>query len=183
MAIEPKNKHARKIKSSPRFIFASGDPNPLPLGIDDRRFGIIDHQPNEETMDIELKRGQALVLCGPRGCGKTTTALQLAAGVGLSYHAAAGFFQEAFGLAPLADGRIKTLIIEGWPRTQQDLERFKTLLTDDEIEIDRMGQWPVRVAAPYLIFCTERPPKIDPDDRRFRIVPIKPIDRSADADG
>lgn len=123
-------------------------------------------------MEHQLTRGCALVLTGPQGCGKTTTARKIAEAHGSYREIEAMDLDSPFGLGSALDNQPNTLIIEGAPASEETMHRVKAMLTSDTAIAERKGMEPKQVKAPNFIFCTgyADPLPIDSNDRRFRVV-------------
>lgn len=104
-------------------------------------------------MEAKIKKGCALVLVGPRRCGKSTLARKLAAAEGafreISLHDLESHFQNWL------DGQVKTIIVEGFPTRPAALERAKQYATADQIEVNRQMRPVELMPAPHFIFCTD----------------------------
>lgn len=125
-----------------------------------------------DLVNHTLTKGQALVLVGPQGCGKTTMASQIAQKHGSFIRIDDFELENEHLLAAALSGEPDTVIVEGMPAKEETLCRLKTMLTNDTITIRTAGQEPRLVKSPNFIFCSgdiEPVPGVD-ISRRFFVV-------------
>lgn len=120
-------------------------------------------------MNHKLKLGQALVITGPEGCGKTTIARQIAAACGTYEEISAEEFDSPFGLSPILKKEPKTLIIDGIPRNQLLL---KKMIVNDQVQVNTKYQVPKVVSTTNLIICAGQSHWIESNDRRFYVIDL-----------
>lgn len=122
-----------------------------------------------ELENITLTKGQALVLVGPQGCGKTTMAERIAKKHGSFIRIDSCELDHA--LAAAISSEPDTVIAEGLPSNEAALVRVKSLITANEVAIKLPLQKPRMVKAPNFIFCTGSADPIPHiDGRRFFVV-------------
>ena len=123
-------------------------------------------------MEHELKHGQALVITGPQGCGKTTLARKIAAQHGRFVETEAHQLETHRGLNDLLASEPSTVICDGLPASKDMQARLKALITGDIVKVDRKHGASKMVKAPNFIFCTgdANPLPLSAEDRRFRVV-------------
>ena len=123
-------------------------------------------------MEYELKHGQALVITGPHGCGKTTLARKIAARHGTFAEIEAHELSTRFGLGRALAEEPNTLIVEGFPDNEETLAEVKAALTGNTILCNLKYQEPRIVKSPNFIFCSsdENALHLDAKDRRSFVV-------------
>jgi energy-coupling factor transporter ATP-binding protein EcfA2 len=121
-------------------------------------------------MKYKLNRGQALVLVGPQGCGKTTLAWNIAKAYGRAMEVEPFIFGSPFDLGSVLEAEPKVLIIEGLPESQSIMEKVKELLANSEVLCYRKGRQAQKVRTPHIIFCSGHTENMDGLDRRFCVV-------------
>lgn len=120
-----------------------------------------------------LQKGQALVLVGEQGCGKSTMARAIASQRGSFLEVDSSIFADVFALGSVLAREVSTLIVEEIPRDTQFLLRIKAILTNETVLCHEKGQIEKYVKSPNLIFCTGDISPINDlgyYDRRFCVV-------------
>lgn len=118
-------------------------------------------------MNYQLKRGQALVIIGPQGCGKSTLARQIASTHGMYEEMSAEDFDAPFGLSPILKKEPKTLIIDGEPR---NVKLLKKMIVNDQVQVNIRYQVPKVISTMNLIICSEQLHWIKSNNRRFFVL-------------
>lgn len=123
-------------------------------------------------MEYELPHGQAMVITGPQGCGKTTLARKIAAQRGTFAEIDAHKLSTPFCLVRALAEEPDTLIVEGFPDNEETLAEVKAAITNDTVICHQKYQEPKKVKAPNFIFCSsdENALHLAAQDRRFFIV-------------
>ena len=124
-------------------------------------------------MEHQLTRGQALVIIGPQGSGKTTLAREIAAKHGskvleVCAHDLAG----RFGIDNLLANNPDVIICEEFPIDAAARAKLKDLITSDTVTVNRKYQPPIKVRSPHLIFCSSGAEFLTEHDRRYRVVSV-----------
>lgn len=124
-----------------------------------------------ELENITLTKGQALVLVGPQGCGKTIMSERIAKKHGSFIRIDSCELDHDHALAAAISSEPDTVIVEGLPSNETALVRVKSLITANEVAIRLPGQKPRTVKAPNFIFCSGAADPIPHiDHRRFFVV-------------
>jgi len=121
-----------------------------------------------------ITKGEALVLVGPQGCGKTLLALQIAKQHGTVTEISAAELEDNRQLRELLDREYNTVVVDGLPARQETLSKIKTLLTSESVANRGPYSTPRMVKTPNFIFCTGSDQPIPGGDcnRRFRVVRV-----------
>lgn len=107
-------------------------------------------------MDYQFKKGVALCFVGAQGSGKTTEALKIAKAHGEFFMLGAHELSDCFGLAPLIDGNVKTLIVED-VCTEEHLAILKSVLSASTITVRARGRSNAEVGVPNIIITATGP--------------------------
>lgn len=124
-------------------------------------------------MDIELKRGRALIIAGPQGSGKTRLAEEIAAKYGLCIQIDLTTFLSVSALNDVLRARPATLIVDGFPSTEKALNRVKEVITSPQMTVHIKFGPPIAITTPHLIFCSGNTHLwSEYEGRRFHIVTL-----------
>lgn len=103
-----------------------------------------------------LQPGIALVLAGPQGCGKSTLARELAEQRGAYAEIEGHTMGPRFSFAPTLRLEVRTIIIDGLPRSDQQWGNIKWLLTADKMLMrPSFASERVAVPVPAIILCVQ----------------------------
>jgi gluconate kinase len=105
------------------------------------------------NMEYELKQGQALVITGPQGCGKSTLARKIAEERGAFIEVDASQLETPQGLNDLLTSEPAALIVNGWPGDDDMQDWLKAVIASNAIKVDRLYSAPKMVKTPAFIFC------------------------------
>lgn len=124
-------------------------------------------------MDIELKRGRALIIAGPQGSGKTRLARSIAVKHGTFIEIDLPVFLSVFALNEVLRARPATLIVDGFPSTEKALNRVKEVITSPQMTVHMKFGPPIAITTPHLIFCSGNTHLwSEYEGRRFHIVTL-----------
>jgi energy-coupling factor transporter ATP-binding protein EcfA2 len=125
--------------------------------------------------NISLTKGQALVLVGPQGSGKTTIARAIAAQYGPYVEVSALSINTHSGLSAALQTEPNTIIIEGWPTPETALEEIKKMLGSEKTMCNPKFKEPRLVKSPLVIICSQVEGSlfIEQNDRRFWAVNVE----------
>lgn len=150
----------------------------------DEMWGELDYQALEFSLghpvdrkhsygDVVLQKGQALVLVGEQGCGKSMMARDIAAQHGSFAEVDSSIFADVFALGSVLAREVSTLIVDEIPDKQETIAKIKAMVVSETILCHQKGLPEMDVKSPNFIFCTGdiSPLKdLGADDRRFRVV-------------
>ena len=126
-------------------------------------------------MEYELKHGQALVIAGPQGCGKSTLARKIAKQHGERFiEAVAHQLETPQGLNDLMVSEPGTIICDGLPKSKDAQAVLKAMIAGKRVKVERKHDAPKMVNAPNFIFCIGGADLLPPgvSGRRFRVINI-----------
>lgn len=122
-------------------------------------------------MEHELKHGQALVITGPQGCGKTALARKIAEMNGRFIEANAYELETHRALNALLASEPNTVIYEGFPASEDAQARLKALMASDTMSVRPKFGAPKTVKTPNFIFCSGYADWLPlHDNRRFFVI-------------
>ena len=119
-------------------------------------------------MEFELKKGQALVIQGPQGSGKTVLARKIAERYGSFIEIDAYQLKTRRDLNDLLEKGVSTVICDEIPE-EIKVQSFLKLLIKSKPSWWKHGK-PKLVNVPNFIFCTGNPSPLPGNDRRFWVV-------------
>ena len=105
-----------------------------------------------EVENIKLKKGQALVIVGEQGVGKSSLAKDIAEQHG-AYVVCSGseLTSGPFELGRLVDGKPDTIIVEDFERC--DIAKLKKMIMSPQVRVDVRGKSPYMATMPNFILC------------------------------
>lgn len=102
-----------------------------------------------------LKRGTALVITGPQGCGKSLLARELAEAHGAYAELDIGFIGSRFEWSSVLRERPETIVIEGHPTTKRQVQLLKLLLTSETLHVrGKNSEERFETPTPYVVITT-----------------------------
>lgn len=104
-------------------------------------------------MIYKLKHGQALVIAGQKGCGKSTMARRLARRHGSFVEVEVCQMETQIGRNNMLVAEPNTVICDGIPTDNESLANIKALITGETVTVARKYDTPKTVKAPNFIFC------------------------------
>lgn len=113
-------------------------------------------------MKVELRRGQALVLAGPEGCGKTTAAREIAAPHGKPVEVFLNDLDNPFRLGAMLRLKAPVAIVEGAPVSRAGSMTLFAIIGRPTFAAAGRGVEDEVMPTPHLIFCAQAG-----DDLRF----------------
>lgn len=126
--------------------------------------------------NYHLKRGTALVIAGPQGCGKSLLARQIAMGHGKFQQIETGPAWD-FQLRDALNGRPDVLIVDGVPG-RDELADIKCMVTSSQVLVRqprtslRVNQPSLYRPSPFVILCTMNTDWIQEGNRRFAVIDL-----------
>ena len=113
---------------------------------------------------MQQNREQILVLAGPRGCGKSTTAIEMAKAHGEFSTISAANLNDEFTFGDALSKKPKTLIVEGTPNAH-GLDKLKSLVANATVTCERQYRKPTTVKSPArVIVCADADSALIRDD-------------------
>lgn len=125
--------------------------------------------------NIQIPNGQALLICGPQGCGKTLLARAIAQQYGPFQQTDVDVIRSPEAIERAMREGIKTLIVEEcdaeYLRCQLPAH-LKAAITDERIPVKLDGKTLTMERPPRFIFCSGYVDaiRLDSRDRRFFVV-------------
>ena len=87
-----------------------------------------------------IKKGNALVIFGHQGAGKTTRAIQEAKKLGSYFISNIEDVLSSFGLGIILNNEIKSVIVDDCPIQFLDDSRIKSLISSNKLMIEKKGK-------------------------------------------
>lgn len=120
----------------------------------------------------QLKRGRALVIVGPQGCGKTQFAEEIARRHGRFQHIEIGKSFD-WQLRDALSGQADVVIFEGAPPADR-MADIKAIVTNSTILLRAcFGKGSRQVPTPLVVICTHDCYWFPQADRRFDVIHIQ----------
>lgn len=121
--------------------------------------------------NYELKRGTALVIVGPQGCGKSILAQHIGNRHGKMQCIQTGPGWD-FSLNDALNGKVQVLIVDGVP-SQTELANIKCMVTDPQVLYFSPGyKTPRAYQSPLVIITAPDADWMETGARRFEVIDL-----------
>lgn len=129
----------------------------------------------QKNENIKLKKGKALVICGPQGSGKTLLAEVIAKKHGTYKVVGAGMLCDRFSASIFTDNP-DTVIVDEFIATEESLAVVMPLIKNEKVLVHQQCKSPMEANTPNFIFVTGDKDSIplDVSERRFMVVEVEP---------
>lgn len=121
--------------------------------------------------NIKLKKGKALIICGPQGSGKTLLAEVIAKKHGTYKVVDASMLRDRFNASIFTDNP-DTVIVDEFVATEKNLEAIMPLIKNEKVIVHEKYKSPIEASTPNFIFVTgdKDALPLDVSERRFMVV-------------